>query len=431
MSKQKELCHVSDLLDSRGLREEDEIVFAPLFGRRRSFKLVRSKIDFITANLIGEKSPGYHKTLDSLTKERLHYRLEQVRTLGRNGTLKMRYVLKVVEGSPFKHNGNFANEVFLERGDKVEMGHNALEAAYGGREEDDLLPVDPESEKIIRSHLPVLICGETGTGKTTLAKKIHSMSREETPFVHLNLSSFSGNLLESELFGHVKGAFTGALNDKAGAFREARNGTLFLDEIDSLSIEFQTKLLIFLDEFKIRPVGSSSEHKVSCRLICASGSDLKNMARKGKMRKDFYYRIASGLTVDLPSMRYNEDLIERLCARFSLDNKIVMAPDLVDFYKTLPWPGNIRQLYGHLQKKVIYANSTKLSYDKYDEGLASESSDLARLSFQEEESVHTLEDMKREYVKSMYFKCGQNAAAAAKKLAISPRSVKNIMERSA
>ena len=428
---QKELCHVSDLLDEKGLKEGDEVLFAPLFGRKRSFKLLRSKIDFVTSNVLREKSLVYYKSLDTLGKERLHYQLAQVKTVGRGNSLKLRYLLKTIEGSPFKHNGNFVNEAFIERGDKVEMGHNNFEASVALAPKKEFLPIDGESMKIIHSELPVLICGETGTGKTTLAKKIHTLSRQERPFVHLNISSLSKNLLESELFGHVKGAFTGAINDKAGAFKEARNGTLFLDEIDSLPLETQTKLLIFLDEFKIRPVGGSSEYTVSCRLICASGTNLKTLVKQGKMRKDFYYRIASGLAVDLPSMRYNDELVERLCNQFCVDNKVTMLPTLMEFYKTLPWPGNIRQLYGHLKKKVIYANSSKLDYDKYDEELALESSDLEQIAFQDDERDYTLEDVKYEYVRSMYFKCGKNTAATAKKLAISPRSVKNILERSA
>lgn len=403
---QKEMPFISDLLDSRGLREEDEIVLSPLFGRKRSFKLMRSKIDFLTQNLVRTKSCGYHKVLDSLEKEKLHYQLRLVKTLGRNKSIKQRYQLTTIEGSPFKHNGNFVNEAFLERGDYLEMGHNNMEVKQGVEREEKMLPMDAESEKIIQSDLPILINGETGTGKTTLAKKIHSLSREGLPFIHLNLSAFSSNLLESELFGHVKGAFTGAINDKAGAFREAGNGTLFLDEIDSLPIEVQTKLLIFLDEFKIRSVGSSSEHKVGCRLICASGTCLKEMVKKGKMRRDFFYRIASGLRVDLPSMRYDENLIERLSMSFSLDHKVVISENLLDFYKTLPWPGNVRQFYGHLKKKIIYSGSSKLDYDRYDEELAMESSDLAQLNFDKDDGFFTLEEMKYEYVKNMFFRCG-------------------------
>ncbi len=429
MELQTELCHVSDLLDTRGLQEGDEIFLSPLFGRKRSFKLNRSRIDFVSNNLPVSSRGNYHKTLDSLNKEKLHYRLEAVRTIGRNKGPKLRYVLRTVEGAPFRHNGSFANEVFLEKGDRVDMGHNGLEVGTP-RGSEEIEFIDGDSMRIIRSDLPVLITGETGTGKTTLAKKIHKLSREEAPFVHLNLSSFSKNLIESELFGHVKGAFTGALNDKQGALREAGKGTLFLDEIDSLSKEVQTKLLIFLDEFKVRPVGGASEKKAECRLICASGSNLKTSVNNGGMRRDFFYRIASGLNVDLPSLRYNEDLLERLCQRFCLEQKVSIEAGLIEFYKSLPWPGNIRQLYGHLNKKVVTSGGSKLSYDRYDEVLVGESSDLSHLSYDEKDCA-TLEEVKQEYVKAMYFRCGRNAQATAKRLAISPKSVKNILDKSA
>lgn len=427
---QKELCHVSDLLDSRGLEEGDNIYLSPLFGRKRGFRLNRSRIDFVSNNLPINARGNYHKVLDTLDKEKLHYRLEAVRTLGRSRQPKLRYRLRTIEGSPFRHNGAFANEVFLEKGDRVDMGHNGLEIKAAKECESQLDFIDQDSMRIIKSNLPVLITGETGTGKTTLAKKIHELSREGAPFVHLNLSSFSKNLIESELFGHVKGAFTGALNDKQGALREAGKGTLFLDEIDSLSPEIQTKLLIFLDEFKVRPVGGGSDRKAECRLICASGSNLKTAVKNEKMRRDFFYRIASGLNVSLPSLRYNEDLVEKLCGRFSMEQKVSMEPGLIEFYKSLPWPGNIRQLYGHLNKKVVTSSGSKLTYDRHDEALGGESSDLSHLSFDEEDCA-TLEEVKQEYVKAMYFRCGRNAQATAKRLAISPKSVKNILEKSA
>lgn len=427
---QQELGFVTDLLDSRGLREGDTLCLAPLFGKRVNFKLMRSRLDFATSLALADTIKASFKKIDPLGKEKLHYRLEVVDTVTRNNQFRSRYKLKTLVGAPFKHNGGFVNEAFLERGDLIELGHNNLEVK-AAENFNDTEYFDAQSLKIIKSDLPILLTGETGTGKTTLAKKAHELSKEERPFIHLNLSSFSKNLLESELFGHVKGAFTGAMNDKAGALREANGGTLFLDEIDSLPIEIQTKLLIFLDEFKVRPVGSSIEKEVHCRLICASGSNLKERVKAGKMRRDFYYRIASGLNVDLPSMRHNEAFIEQMCDRFCLDNKIMISPNLLEFYKTLPWPGNIRQLYGHLNKKIVYATSSKIEYDKFDEVLALESSDLESLKYEDNEGFSTLEEVKREYVKNMYFRCGQSASIAAKKLAISSRSVKSILERSA
>lgn len=129
--------------------------------------------------------------------------------------------------------------------------------------------------------MPIFLSGETGTGKSTLAREIHDISsRSKEPFVQINIASFSQNLVESELFGHAKGAFTGALFEKRGIFLEANKGTLFLDEIDSLSFELQTKLLLFLDDLKIRAVGSNHDKKVDVRLIVASGENLEDLIQK-------------------------------------------------------------------------------------------------------------------------------------------------------
>ena len=205
-------------------------------------------------------------------------------------------------------------------------------------------------EKIVKSKVPILIEGETGVGKTHIARKIHEASGCQGEFVHVNLCSFSPGLIESELFGHIRGAFTGAMNDKKGALREAREGTLFLDEIDSLSIEMQTKLLLFLEDFLVRPVGSAIKYPVQTRVICAAGKDLGEMVKEGFMRKDFYFRISSGKKLKLKSLREDPSRVESIMNKFALDKDIYFSPKLYEFYKSLPWPGNIRQLVGHLQK---------------------------------------------------------------------------------
>lgn len=428
---QKEMTYVSDLLDQRGVREGVEIAFRPLLGRKQTFVLNRTRIDFLTEGILRDKSPTYWKMLDSLEKEKLHYVLKMIRTIGRNKQVKQRYLLKTITGSPFRHNQILTNEAFLEEGDRIEMGHNELEIQMMSERKDyEPFELSSSNMKVVQSDLPIVLSGETGSGKTTLAKKLHELSRPGRPFIHLNISSFASGLLESELFGHVKGAFTGALKDRDGALVAARDGTLFLDEIDSLPKETQTKLLIFLDEFKVRPVGSNKEKRVACRLICASGTDLKRLVKADKMRSDFYYRIASGLSITLPSLRDENELVANLCQRFALDYKVRISENLMEFYQTLPWPGNIRQLFGHLQKKLTYSTSRRLDYDDCDEQLAMETSDISAIRFLDNEN-YSLEELKCEYVKNMYFRCGQNAFKTAKKLSISPRSVRNYLEKSA
>jgi transcriptional regulator with PAS, ATPase and Fis domain len=226
----------------------------------------------------------------------------------------------------------------------------------------------------------------------------------------------------------VKGAFTGAVNDKSGALMDASKGTLFLDEIDSLPLEIQTKLLIFLDELKLKPVGSNIERRVDCRIICASGRSLKELVIKKQIRADFYYRINSGLSLTLKPLRDDRDLIERLLNVWSIESCVSISPKLIEFYRTLPWVGNIRELQAHIKKKIITSPGNKLVFDSYDENLIIESCDLEVLKDKEENFV-TLEALMTNYIKSTYMKLGKNATLTAKKLEISARSVKRYLDK--
>jgi DNA-binding NtrC family response regulator len=289
----------------------------------------------------------------------------------------------------------------------------------------ELSLLSSSEQKLVQTNLPVLLEGETGTGKTTLAKKIHKYANSEKSFVHINISSYAPSIIESELFGHVKGAFTGAISDKKGAFLEAQDGTLFIDEIDSLPRDIQTKLLIFLDEKKFRPVGAHKDIQIDCRLIFASGQKLENLLAKKLLRKDFYFRLNSGVKIKLPSLREDEKLLESICEDFAYENKVFIDPKLIDFYKSLPWPGNIRQLRSLLNKKCLLANNSRLEFDFCDERLMQESANLMDLneSFEKEVSMH---ELKYHYVKRLLLKYNNNKTAVARVLGITPRSISNI-----
>ena len=164
-------------------------------------------------------------------------------------------------------------------------------------------------QNYLNSSMPILLIGETGTGKTTIAKKIHDESGVGGNFVHLNLSSFSQSLIESEIFGHRKGAFTGAISDKKGAILEANKGTLFLDEIDSIDISLQTKLLTFLDNGEFRAVGGGSNTS-DVRMIYSSGKNIKDLVASGEMRLDFYFRLKNSLCLEVPNLRDNKDYLK-------------------------------------------------------------------------------------------------------------------------
>ena len=298
----------------------------------------------------------------------------------------------------FKLNGSLCFEAFLERGDVVTIDNNrlvfgAITEASG--EEEFLVG----NEKIVQSSINVLLEGETGTGKSRLAKLIHEQSGRSGRFVHINLSSFSEGLIESELFGHVKGAFTGAVGNKEGAFLEANRGTLFLDEIDSLPHSIQTKLLLFLDSKEIRPVGAASTTKVDVRLIFAAGKSLQHLVQKEKMRQDFYYRLSSGVVYKLPPLRERPGLIDSICQKLSVEDGIHIAPSLISFYKEVRWPGNVRQLIGHLNKKMVSAVGNKLVFDKEDELLLIENR-MSQDTVKEE--IISLEELKRKYAYKIY-----------------------------
>lgn len=196
---------------------------------------------------------------------------------------------------------------------------------------------------------PVLIYGETGSGKGVLASFIHNKSARSGRLVSLNCATFQSNLFESELFGHMKGAFTGAVKDTPGLFEAAEGGTLFLDEIGDTPIEIQPKLLRALEEGVVRRVGGTREIPVDVRLVCATNQDLKQLIADGKFREDLYYRINS-FVVTLPPLREREDDIEELAGHFLADiepagaSPRALAIQAVDALKAYDWPGNIREL---------------------------------------------------------------------------------------
>jgi DNA-binding NtrC family response regulator len=278
-------------------------------------------------------------------------------------------------------------------------------------------------QQLISSQLKILLVGETGTGKSFLARKIHEKSLLKGQFISLNLAAFNSNLIESELFGHKKGSFTGAIADKVGAFQQAQEGTLFLDEIDSLPVDIQTKLLTFLDDNKFRRVGDSMELKIKTRLVFASGSPLEILVDQGKFRKDLYYRLKSGATFHLESLRDAPQRVKQLCENFSIKNEVTLTPRLIDFYQTLAWPGNIRQLLGHLEKKKVLSKSSKLDFDEFDEEMLLQSSNL--LNLQDEKEILPLDTIKKNYAKKAYGHFEGNMALTAKRLMTSEKTIKS------
>ncbi|OFZ18587.1 MAG: hypothetical protein A2X94_01460 [Bdellovibrionales bacterium GWB1_55_8] len=200
------------------------------------------------------------------------------------------------------------------------------------------------TKKAAATPLSIYLAGETGTGKEVLAHLIHAWSdRASGPFVPLHCGALALSLAESELFGHVKGAFTGAMNQRPGALMQAHNGTLFLDEIGDLPADIQVKLLRFLEDGEIRPVGADRPSRADVRLICATHHPLLKLVEEGKFRRDLYYRIAS-VTIDIPSLRSRPDDVEMLARQFAADLDRSFSPKALLRLKAHSWPGNVREL---------------------------------------------------------------------------------------
>jgi two-component system response regulator HydG len=218
------------------------------------------------------------------------------------------------------------------------------------------------------SSATVLIQGESGTGKELAAKTIHQLScRREKPFVVIDCGSLPETLLESELFGHVKGAFTGAVTNKPGLFEEADGGTIFLDEIADTTPTFQAKLLRVLQEGEIRRVGGNRPITVNARVISATNNDLTELVKMKRFRQDLYYRLAVLPLVAPPLRERREDIallvehfVEQSCARHHEATRTI-SPDLLQALTEAAWPGNVRELQHCIERAVVTAKGAVLS----------------------------------------------------------------------
>ena len=273
-------------------------------------------------------------------------------------------------GSIFEIVSTYAGFIdFLIRGSvkgvmPVPGGTSPDESVFDGiiTSDEKMLRILELSGKVAVSDSTVLLMGETGTGKGLVAQAIHDMSRRcGKKYIHVNCAALPEMILESELFGHVKGSFTGAISDKKGLLAEADGGTIFLDEIGKAPLSIQGKLLQFLDTRKVRPVGSNEMLAVDVRLIFASKVDLLQLCREGRMLEDFYYRI-NDFPLTIPPLRERSGDIPLLANHYlrsscsAMDKKIIgFSEDAIEFLKGCEWPGNVRELGKIIKRAVILA----------------------------------------------------------------------------
>lgn len=250
-------------------------------------------------------------------------------------------------------NGSRITEAPLTDGDWIRCGQEEFLFCDGSPKE-DRFPMSSRNadwdatlqslDGIARSEFPVLLLGPSGTGKDVIAQKLHDRSmRQRAPCVSVNCSALTETLVESELFGHIKGSFTGAISDRKGAFEAARGGTLFLDEIGDLPYSLQAKLLRALENEEIRPVGSDRSIKTDVRIIAATHQDLEDKVREGTFRSDLYYRL-NVLSIRPPALKERMEDFEDLLYGFCRNMRVRFSVAAIRRLQRHDWPGNIREL---------------------------------------------------------------------------------------
>jgi Nif-specific regulatory protein len=292
-------------------------------------------------------------------------------------------------------------------------------------------------ERLKNSKATVLLQGETGTGKELLARAIHAVSmRRERPLVTVNCAALARDVLESELFGHVRGAFTDAKQDKIGLFEKADGATIFLDEIDKTTREFQERLLRVVDEGEIKPVGSSQVRKIDVRILCAANQPLKDMVDAGAFLKDLYYRLRV-ISIDLPPLRERKEDVPLLAEHFLEHFAAVSGKKTAGFTHEAmnrlvahSWPGNVRDLQHEVERAVAMVEDARM-IDV--ENLAPELQGFPRaraVALGSDESLQDLvERIERDLVTHALTKTKGNRSHAAKLLGISRRGLLNKIAR--
>jgi two-component system response regulator FlrC len=302
---------------------------------------------------------------------------------------------------------------------------------------------------IANSEATVLITGESGTGKEVLARYIHENSnRENNPFITVNCASIPENLIESELFGYEKGAFTGAVNKKPGKFELADGGTLLLDEIGEIPINLQAKLLRVLQEKEIDRLGGTKKQKVNVRIIATTNKNLKEEVESGNFREDLFYRL-NVISIELPPLRKRKEDIEMLADFFikkysDINNKPVkkLSPDASDTLKNYEWPGNVRELEHTIERAVVLSKTNEItSKDLFIHGITFRDTEESFLktpdeniqdNYKDEPITHsdilkgrTIADVEKELILNTLKETNGNRTKAAEILGITSRTLRN------
>jgi transcriptional regulator with PAS, ATPase and Fis domain len=270
-----------------------------------------------------------------------------------------------------------------------------------------------------------LIQGESGTGKELIARALYESSQlSDKPFVTINCAALPETLLESELFGHERGAFTGAIGSKQGLFEVADGGTLFIDEIGELALDLQAKLLRVLEDGSLRRVGSVKERRVKVRLIAATNRDLQQEVKEKRFREDLFYRV-NVLTIHLPPLRQRPGDVRFLVEHF-VNSEWQVAPDLVPTLERYSWPGNVRQLQNAIDRAKILSDDDQIRVENLPPEVLEHASSQPVLAGAGDVDLDTLT---KHHILDTYERHAGNKARTARALGIGRRTLYRLLER--
>ena len=280
--------------------------------------------------------------------------------------------------------------------------------------------------QVAPSRSTVLLQGESGTGKELIAKALHLHSpRRDRPFVPVNTGSMPPDLLESTLFGHVKGAFTSAIASKKGLFEVADRGTLFLDEIGTMGLETQSKILRVLQDRKFMHLGGVHEIQVDVRIVAATNVDLRQLVREGRFREDLFYRL-NVITIDLPPLRQRKEdiplLVDFFLRKYSEENQHPLrfiSPEGLRPLMNYGWPGNVRELENVIERAVVLSSSTEIGVELLPDHIAGRGGPIPMIEARADASLfEVMEECERQIIVDMLEKCGWNQTETAERFRI-------------
>ncbi len=288
-------------------------------------------------------------------------------------------------------------------------------------------------ERISDSSSNVLITGESGTGKELVAKAIHYNGvRKEGPFVAINCAAIPETLLESELFGYKKGAFTDAKSDKKGLIFEANEGTLFLDEITEMPLTLQAKLLRVIEEREVRPLGDTNSYPIDVRIISTSNRDIASLIQQGRFREDLYYRLKV-IDIEMPPLRERKEdipiLVQHFIHKFSKELKKAVSSVSEDALKILLnyfWPGNVRELENIIQRAITLSQHEVILPDDLPASIIQKTDE--KLFEKAMEEKFTLDQLEKEYIKRVLIETGGNKSKAAERLGLDRKTLYRKLE---